>query len=211
MEKILKKPQAHILTKEKAKGFAPLEHFCAGDPAVGGDIGHAIDEVNTMVRRMFTGEAVKQTVVILEEEGGKIGSGKLVGVCGVRHLKLFETAVGTQAVAALPPGGYINVIGTDQRYRGYKIKKGGTTPGRHLLGRALKQINTEWHGGQMPYVWAAVLKGNESSNKMFRSHSFRRCDPPFGGFVLRPGRRSTLNLAIQVQVPPGGVQEGMPE
>lgn len=209
MEKILKgSVQAHAITKEKAKGLTLLEHFSAGEPSVGGDIGQAIDEVNTMVRRMFTGESVKQTVVLLEEEGGKLGSGKLVGVCGVRHLKLFETAVGTHALAAMPPGGYINVIGTDERYRGFKVKKSGTTPGKYLLARALKQINKEWRGGPMPYVWAAVLTGNEPSNKMFRSQGFRRCDPPFGGFVLRPGKRSTLSLAIQVPVPPGGMPQG---
>jgi ribosomal protein S18 acetylase RimI-like enzyme len=209
-EKILVGPvQAHVLTNKKAEGFEPLKTFCCGDPSVGGEIGQAIEEVHTIVSRLYNGEAVKQTVVVLEEEGGKLGSGKLVGVCGIRRLKLFETAVGSQAVKAMPPGGYINVIGTDQRYREFKVKKGGTSCGRHLLGRALKQINKEWHGGPMPYVWAAVLTGNDPSTGMFRSQGFQRLDPPFGGFMLRPGRRAQLTLSFQVPAPPGML--GKPE
>jgi len=208
MEKVLKGPVAvHVMTKKKAEGFQPFETFCCGDPAEDdGDIAKAIEEVHDIVARLHSGDAVTQTVVILEEEGGKLGSGKLVGLCGVRRLKLFETLAGPQAVAALPPGGYINVIGTDQRYRGYKVKKGGTSPGRHLLGRALKQINKEWGGGQMPYVWAAVRQGNQPSVDIFKARGFKTQPPPFGGFMLRPGRRGNLNLQIQinVQVPPGG-------
>jgi ribosomal protein S18 acetylase RimI-like enzyme len=209
-EKVLVGPvQAHVLTNKKAEGFEPLKAFCCGDPSVGGDRGHAIDEVHTIVSRLYNGEAVKQTVVMLEEEGGKLGSGKLVSVCGVRRLKLFETTpFGSQAAKAMPPGGYINVIGTDQRYRSFKIKKGGTSCGRYLLGRALRQINKEWNGGPMPYVWAAVRAGNDPSTGMFKSQGFRRLDPPLGGFMLRPGRRAQLAVAVQIQVPPGAL--GMP-
>lgn len=198
-QKLLAKPvRSFIITKAEAEGLGPLGEFSCGDHTTEPDpeIAHAIEEVNTIAQRLFNGEAVEQSVVLLEQHAGSdYGEGELVGFCGVRQLPLFA---GMQGVPeGLPPGGYINVLGTHRDYRSFKTKKKGTTPGSRLLSDGLMQLKAEFGGGPAPYVWAAVRLGNQPSVDAFRKHRFRRPPPQYPrGIMFRQGETGGLQILL---------------
>jgi ribosomal protein S18 acetylase RimI-like enzyme len=177
----------HVLPSDQLAGFEPLLRFVCGER------GKATEEVHTIVGRLHSGEAVPQTVLLLEERAGDLpGHGALVGVCGLRQLKLFDQIEG---LAEMPVGGHINVIATDRRYRGVRVEPGGQRAGHYLMSAALAQVRAEFGGGPMPYVWAKVLLGNRASNELFLTHGFERpFPPPMREVVLRPGERGNLVL-----------------
>jgi ribosomal protein S18 acetylase RimI-like enzyme len=198
-KKVLTAPvKTFVISKEAAKDFEGLKDFRCGDLAkeTNPAIREAIQEVHDIAARLYSGEAFEQRVVILEEKAGaNPGDGVLVGLCGVRHLQLFQTVLGP---LGMPEGGYINVLGTHERYRGYKIKKNrATTPGSRLLSDALVQLKKEFGGGPLPYVWAAVRAGNEPSLAAFRKHHFRRPPAQYpGGTVLRQGEAGGTQVML---------------
>ena len=183
--------RAFVIINEDAAGFPGLRGFSCGDPAaqVNADIARAVREINEIAGRLFSGKALEQRVILLEENaGGAPGEGELVGFCGVRHLPVY----GQQN------GGYINALGTRDRYRGYRVKKNKpSSPGSRLIAEALAQIKVEFGGGPMPYVWAAVKEGNRPSVELFRRHNFIR--PPLqypGGTMIRQGEAGGIQVVF---------------
>jgi hypothetical protein len=127
--------------------------------------------VDRVVGRLYKGEAIPQTLVVLED-----ADGRLVGVCsfwlGDLMAPLFRTPIRDAP--------YINVIGVDRRFHGARLAD-GSHPGDVLLRGALAAIHG-LHGYR--HVFALVAPENARAHALFARHGFGEVSP------LKEGRQA---------------------
>jgi hypothetical protein len=155
---------------ERPRRYQPLKGFSCG-PGTEPWEGH----VNRVVRRLSRGEAIPQTLVVVED-----ATGALVGVCSFWPRDLL-LPLRSQALCAIP---YINMIATERRFQG-QILEDGSRPGDALLLGVLDHIRG-MHGGVLPHVYALVAPANTPAHALFARHDFGEVSPlKAGGDAIR--------------------------
>ncbi len=155
---------------ETPTAYTPLRRFSC---AAGADRweGH----VDRVAARLARGEAIPQTLVVLEDAGGA-----LVGVCSF----LARTLLLPPRSAPMRGIPYINMIGIDRRFRGHVLAD-GSRPSDALLAGALEQIGGTY-GGRLPHVFALVAPENTHAHALFARHDFGEISPQKpGGEAIR--------------------------
>jgi hypothetical protein len=141
---------------QRPRSYEPLAGFSCGPGEEAWET-----HVNRVAERLVSGEAVPQTLVVLED-----AAGGLVGICTFWPRDLLLPLHRTPLLE-VP---YINTIATDARYRGARLADGGR-PGDVLLEGALSVIRT-MNGGSLPWVYALVAADNARAHSLFERHGF---------------------------------------
>jgi len=161
-----------------------LEEFrCEGGPAAG--------EVQMIVANLLSGEALAQTVALVQEES----SGELLGIASVRmdgNEQIRSRSSEPWFLRRLAVNPYVNVIARDERYRNHVLRDGRTRLGTALLRAALELVEQSAPGKPLPTVWALIRRENRASQRAFREFAFyphdRSEESQQEVFVRRAGR-----------------------
>jgi len=136
--------------------YAPLAGFSCGAGEESWD-----RHVNRVAQRLYSEQAIPQTLAVLEDDGGE-----LVGICTFWPRDLL-LPLRREPLLEIP---YINAIGIDRRFRGAALRDGGR-PADALLAGVLDVIRG-MHGGAAPHVYALVASANERGHALFDRHGF---------------------------------------
>lgn len=162
----LAEPLRPARTVEDPSGYEPLSAFTCGSGEEPWE-----RHVDRVVERLYKGEAIPQTLVVLED-----ARGALVGVCsfwlGDLMTPLFRTPIREAP--------YINAIGIDRRFHGARLAD-GSRPGDALLRGALSEIQA-LYGAR--HVFALVAPENSQAHALFARHGFGEVSP------LKEGRQA---------------------
>jgi hypothetical protein len=183
--RVLAEPVAVLLmSKEECVGDPRLEEFRTGE-------GPAGREVRIILANLLSGEAVPQTVAMLQAED----SGALLGIASVRldgNAQIGARSSTPWFLRRLSSKPYVNLVARDERYANHVLADGRTRLGAALVRSALELVEREHRGGPMPTVWALVRRENLASKRAFRQFAFyphaRSAENQQDVFVRRAGR-----------------------
>ena len=168
---------------------------CQDDPALRDFLcedGPAAKEVAIILENLLSGEALPQTVLLLNEQG----SGELLGLASVRldgNAQLRRRPSAPWFLRRLASNPYVNLIARDGRRRNTILSDGETRLGSVLVRAALEAVEHELRAPQLPTVWALLQRSNEASKRAFSAYAFyphdRSDENPQDVYVRRAGRR----------------------
>ncbi len=173
-----------LRSKDECAGDRRLEEFrCEHGPAA--------HEVRLILENLQSGEALQQSVAMLEAEV----SGELVGIASVRldgNAQIRGNSSVPWFLRRLASNPYVNLIARDDRYRGHVLSDGRTRLGSAVVRAALEVLACETGDMRLPTAWALVRRGNEAGKRALREFAFyphdRSRENQQDVFVRRAGR-----------------------
>lgn len=154
--------EATALTGEQARGDESLLSFPCGARARTSGAVRAVEEVREALDQAYEGLLKRSRIVKVHEDGG--------GLVGVAVVCL----VGDSSPRPLTREPYIEAIARHDDYHGHVLADGRTSAGAVVLRAVLDAVAVEYGGRPAPELWARVLPGNATSQRIFDELGFER-------------------------------------
>ncbi len=181
--------QATALTGEQARGDESLLSFPCGARARTSEAVRAVEEVREALDQAYEGRLKRSRIVKVHEDGG--------GLIGVAVVCL----VGDRSPRPLTREPYIEAIARHDDYAGCALADGTTSAGAVVLRAAVDAVAAEHDGRPAPELWARVLPGNATSQRIFDELGFERVPKD----AFRPPTEQLVRVRRATAPPPAAL------